>query len=112
MADQHSPSLKVGVAWYSEAEWDRLRQLAADREMLEETYAEWTRACEDGIRELVASGLSAEPIEVDVGDLHAWCTARKRPLDASARAEFVSDILMRRSKQDPPSPGFPRFWRD
>ncbi len=49
MADQHSPSLKVGVAWYSEAEWDRLRQLAADWEMLEETYAEWTRACEDGI---------------------------------------------------------------
>ena len=113
MEDKLSPGLKVGVAWYLEAEWDRLRELAADPEMLEETYAEWRRVCEDMVRKLAASGLATEPVEVRVAELQAWCAARRRPLDANARAEFVSEIVAGRSNQaPPPSPRFPRFWRD
>ncbi len=113
MEDKRSPGLKVGVAWYLEAEWDRLRELAADREMLEETYAEWRRVYEDGVHKLAASGLATEPVEVRVAELQAWCAARRRPFDANARAEFVSEIMAGRSEQTPPSsPRFPRFWRD
>ena len=112
MADEPSPGLKIGVAVYAEAEWERLRQLAADSEMLEETYAEWRTVYESSVRQLAASGLATEPVEVGVDELQAWCTARNRPLDANARAEFVSEIMARRSKQAPPSPRFPQFWRD
>ena len=111
MADELSPGVKIGVAVYAEAEWERLRQLAADPEMLEETYAEWRTVYESSVRQLAVSGLATEPVEVGVEELQAWCTARKRPLDANARAEFVSEIMAQRSKQTPPSPRFPQFWR-
>ena len=31
----------VGVAWYREDQWNRLRALATDRDKLANTYAEW-----------------------------------------------------------------------
>ena len=52
MADELSPGVKIGVAVYAEAEWERLRQLAADSEMLEETYAEWRTVYESSVRQL------------------------------------------------------------
>ena len=112
MADKPSSGMRVGVAWYRESEWEKLRQLAADPEMLEETYAEWTRVYEDGIRQLRASGLVPEPVEIDLGELQAWCTAQKCPLDGSARAAFATEILSRRSKQGSFMARFPRFWRE
>ena len=112
MVDELEPGLKIGVAWYSEAEWERLRDLAVDSDMLEETYAEWRTVYESAVRKLAASGLAPEPVEVSVEELKAWCIARKRPLDASARAEFASEIVARRSQQTPPSSRFPRFWKD
>jgi len=112
MADKPSPGMRVGVAWYRDSEWEKLRQLAADPEILEETYAEWTKVYENGIRQLRASGLVPERVEIDVEELRAWCTAQKCPLDGKARAAFATEILSRRSKQGSSSGRFPRFWRE
>jgi hypothetical protein len=112
MVDKPSSGMRVGVAWYRESEWEKLRQLAADAEMLEETYAEWSKVYEDGIRKLRASGLLPEPVEIDLAELQAWCTAQHCPLDASARAAFATEILSRRSKQASSPALFPRFWRE
>ena len=103
--------MKVGVAWYRESEWERLRQLAADPEEIEETYAEWMKVYEDGIRLLAITGLVPERVEIDVEELQAWCSANKRRLDGEARAEFTSELLGRRSEPSS-STLFPRFWRE
>ena len=42
--------MKVGVAWYAEAEWQKLRQVAADPEVLEATYADWLKVVEKSLR--------------------------------------------------------------
>jgi hypothetical protein len=112
MADKPSSGMRVGVAWYRDSEWEKLRQLAADPEVLEETYAEWTKVYEDAIRQLRASGLVPERVEIDVEELRAWCTAQKCPLDGTARAAFATESLRRRSKQGLSSARFPRFWRE
>ncbi len=112
MADKPLSGMRVGVAWYRESEWEKLRQLAADPEMLEETYAEWTKVYEDGIRQLRASGLVPERVEIEVEELRAWCTAQECPLDGNGRAAFATEILSRRSKQGSSSARFPRFWRE
>ena len=112
MEHELTTGLKVGVAWYRESQWQRLRQLSADPEMLEETYAEWAKVYEDGIRKLRTSGLVPVRVEIDVEELQAWCTAQKCPLDGSARAGFATEVLERRSKEGSSSARFPRFWRD
>ena len=91
-----SSGMRVGIAWYSEAEWPQLRERAADRENLEPTYADWLKVYYDGLSQLAASGVIAEPVEVLVADLEEWCRLHSRPLDAKARSEFAAEILRRK----------------
>ncbi len=88
--------MKVGVAWYAEAEWQRLRQVAADPEVLEATYADWLKVVEKSLRELAASGVVAERVDVTVAELQQWCEQEGCRLDASARSAFAAELLRRR----------------
>jgi hypothetical protein len=82
-----------GVAWYDRAQWQRLRQVAADPERLEDSYDEWIAMAENAIRELEATGMLIEKVPVDTEDLIAWCNERDRPIDGAARAEYASQRL-------------------
>ncbi len=88
--------MKVGVAWYAEAEWQRLRQVAADPEVLEATYADWLKVVEKSLRELAASGVVAERVDVTVAELQQWCEQEGCRLDASARSGFAAELMRRR----------------
>ncbi len=88
--------MKVGVAWYAEAEWQRLRDVAADPETLEDTYAEWLKVFEKGVRDLAAAGVVAERVEVSVAELEEWCRQEGCELDGGARSAFASELLRRR----------------
>jgi len=87
------------VAWYSEAEWMKLRQLAPDPEGLEATYAEWMAMFEDGLRKLAEAGVAAERVEITVGALQAWCKEQSRALDSSARSALVATLLRLRTSR-------------
>ena len=82
-----------GVAWYDRDQWQHLRQVAADPEVLEESYDDWVAMAEKAIRELEASGMIIERVPVDTTDLVAWCSEQNRPIDGSARAEFAARQL-------------------
>ena len=107
---QSSQRMRVGVAWYHEQEWEELRRLAADPENLEETYAEWKSAYEDGVLNLAAAGLQPERVELTVAQLQAWCGANRCPLDADARSGLAAELLRQRSLSRVSSVG-PEFFR-
>jgi hypothetical protein len=91
-----SPPVRLAVAWYREADWPRLRAISVDRDKLEDTHADWLRMAEQNLAELAKAGLLAEPIEVTVEELEAWCQHRRREVDGSARAEFATELLRRK----------------
>jgi hypothetical protein len=111
VAEHQPPAMKIGVAWYDEAEWQMLRDLAADPEALEESYAEWRAAFGEGVLKLAAAGLVTERVDVAVAELKAWCDEHKRPLDGAARAEYASELVRRRYATRGDAPTGPRFWR-
>ena len=82
-----------GVAWFDREQWQRLREVAADPERLEESYEAWVAMAERAIRRLEAAGMLIERVPVDAEELIAWCKDRARPIDSSARAEFVARQL-------------------
>jgi hypothetical protein len=82
-----------GVAWYDRDQWQYLRDVAADPEVLEQSYDEWVAMAETAIRELEASGMIIERVSVNTTDLVAWCREQNRPIDGSARAEFAARQL-------------------
>jgi hypothetical protein len=87
----------AGIAWFRSDQWQLLRSLAADADNLEETHAEWLVLAEKLIRDLKKRGIVGRKVVVDVNELNAWCISNNRPLDGSARAEYVV--------KDTPEPG-------
>ena len=85
----------IGVAWYSPSQWARLREVSADPEQLEQTHREWMAIYERTTRDLAANGLMLRKVPIDVADLEKWCRERKKPIDGSARAEYVLEIVRR-----------------
>jgi hypothetical protein len=93
-----SPQI-VGVAWYYTDQWDRLLDVASDRETLEDHHEDWLRSAENAMFEFKRIGLSPKKVYVDIEKLIEWCKSENRPVDSSARAVFVSKLLIEASKK-------------
>jgi hypothetical protein len=94
--ERRDDETRVGVAWYAEAEWQRLREIAADPEVLETTYAEWRKVVDKTLRDLAAACVVAERVDVAVAELLQWCKREGCRVDASARSAFAAELLRRR----------------
>ena len=88
-----SPEVVLGIAWFRPEQWDLLRSVSADREVLEPTHGEWEKLARKTIQDLAHQGILARKVDVDVKRLQAWCEAQQRPLDASARAAYATERL-------------------
>ncbi len=90
---QIAPDAQVGCAWYTRAEWERLREIADNRGALDDTFDEWERGALAALAELAAMGRRVRKVPIDVDDLAVWCHQRERRLDGAARAAFVTHLL-------------------
>lgn len=79
----------VGVAWYSKEQWNRLRELADDKDALNDSYEEWLERWNEFTKRGPISKDRLLKVEVDVDDLARWCQFRNRLLDGKARSEYV-----------------------
>ena len=85
------PALQVGVGWYTEEEWLKVRAAAVDPELFGATYAQWVEMAEQSLTQMRARGINAAKAYVTADKLLAWCLAHGKPNNGASRAEFVSE---------------------
>ena len=85
--------MAVGVAWYREADWTRIKELFPDADQLHDSYAEWLKFAEESMKRLARTGLTVEPVVIDIDDFLGWCLIHSRARDAKARTEYVTEKL-------------------
>jgi len=85
----------VGVCWYTETGWARVKETATDPERFEATYEEWRTMAEKSLLDLAGVGISPVKVTLDPDEFAAWCTRYGRKNNASARARSVSARLRR-----------------
>jgi hypothetical protein len=85
--------MAVGVAWYREADWPRIKELFPDADLLHETHAEWLKFADESVKRLARTGMTVEPVVIDIDDFLGWCLIHNRPRDAKARTEYVTEKL-------------------
>ena len=88
---------RIGVAWYRREQWDHLLEISSDRDELEDTYDEWVAVAERRVKELGQHVYMLCKVDVDVEELVSWCNSQNRPVDGTARTEFV---LLKLREQD------------
>ena len=87
------PEIVAGIAWFRADQWQLLRSLSTDADELEKTYEEWVAIAEKTVQDLTRQGVLVRKVDVDVNELQVWCSAQKRPLDSSARAQYAAAHL-------------------
>ena len=83
----------LGVAWYTEEQWARVKESAADPELLENTYADWVKMAEDALKDVRHAVRDPIKVMVDASELAAWCLVHGKPNVSSTRAEFATHKL-------------------
>ena len=89
----------LSIAWYRPNQWALLKSVAADPEIIEDTYLEWEAVAERTLADLRAMGLSPMKVDVDVEKLVQWCEKKRRPVDAEARADYAN-VLRRQMDEE------------
>jgi hypothetical protein len=84
---------QLGLAWYTREDWARLREIADDRDALDDSFEDWERNALAAIGELESAGRTVRKAPIDIDALVAWCGEPRRALDSAARAEYVSELL-------------------
>jgi len=83
----------VGFAWYRPEQWQRVRDISADADALEDSYEEWLRLAEAKLKELGSSGLHVKKVDVDSEQLILWCNEQGLEVNSQARARYAGEKL-------------------
>ena len=99
-AKKRNRSTVVGVTWYTEENWSKVRAAATDPDRFEETYAEWSAMAIEATADLKKTGVQTVKVLVVPNELLPWCLAHNKPNNAASRAEFISEKLRSQSEAD------------
>ena len=99
MHHRDSKTLIMGVTWYRAEQWDRLREISADKETFATTYEASLVDWEKKMRQLEAQGMRPVKVEVDVEALLTWCATQGLAVTPETRTQFMMNILRDRVKK-------------
>ena len=91
--------MRLGFAWFDRVQWHRLREVADDRNELDDTFEQWERNALDAIRAIQRKGQRVEKIHIDVDAFVSWCKSKRLPINSVSRAEYVIFVLRQRDEQ-------------
>lgn len=83
---------RVGMPWYREEHYDRLRELFSDGSRLQSTFRGWLAAATSGEANLKRQGQSVVRVDIDPATFPAWCAERGIPPDSKARSRYAGEI--------------------
>jgi len=89
-------NMKIAFCWYHAEEWQKLKERAADVDILDDTYDEWKSNATRAVKDLRAEGQLIQKVKINIDDLEAWCAQHNKENNSAARSEFAVEILKRR----------------
>ena len=98
-AGRQAAKQRLGLAWYTELQWERLRESADDPEALDDSYEEWLRTADETVVALRSKGVVVEKIPLNVEVAAEWCVRQGRPFNSAGRAAFTAELLRKRTAE-------------
>ena len=92
-AKKRSQALIIGVTWYTAETWEEVKATATDPECFEDSFPKWEAVAVAARRQFQRSGVRALECQIVPADFFAWCARHEQENNATARAEYVSEVL-------------------
>ena len=78
------------MAWYREADYEKLRAMFIDGHVLPRTFLQWQDQAEQLRKRYVRQGMVVVKAYIDPDAFPAWCAANGCNVDANGRMKFGS----------------------
>ena len=82
----------VAICFYTPDSYEELREVADDKKVLCDTYADWLVEFSKVIDGFAQQGLQIVPVKINIGELKKWCKKNKLKNTTSSRAKYVTEI--------------------
>jgi hypothetical protein len=92
-SNERQDEMVVAIVWYRPDQWQRVRDIAADADELEASYAEWLHQAEEKFKEIKSTGLRVEKVDVDSEQLILWCNERALENNGQSRSQYAAERL-------------------
>jgi hypothetical protein len=99
VANESQDEVVVAVVWYRPEQWQRVRDIAADSDDFEDSFAEWLQLAEKKVQQLRASGLRVEKVDLDSEKLIFWCNEHGLENNAQTRSRYAAERLSELEKR-------------
>jgi len=86
----------LGIAWYKEEDYLRLKDLFVDGHTLPDTFNEWLDKAQNLFNQHRTKGHIVEKVYIDPNTFPDWCRGRGLDIDTNARSEFASEFVARK----------------
>jgi hypothetical protein len=85
------PARRIGLPWYSREDYQRIREMMADRHTLASTYESWLAAAENNESVGREAGLHVNRILIEPEAFARWCAEKNVKPDSAARRDYVAE---------------------
>ncbi len=82
----------VAICFYTPDSYEELKEVADDKKVLCDTYADWLVEFSKAVNGLKEQGLEVVPVNINIGELKKWCKQNKLENTSSSRAKYVVEI--------------------
>ena len=90
MADN---KLRVAIAWYTEKEWRKVKKIAADKEIFDNSYDEWLEGAEKAYVTAIFRGTSVEKVNLSAEEINKYCRQNKVANTSRIRSGIAASKL-------------------
>ncbi|MBD8532712.1 MULTISPECIES: hypothetical protein [unclassified Massilia] len=92
-ADPSPSDMVVGIGWYIEPEWARMKATAIDFDVFEDSFSEWESMASDNLKLVRKANPNTVKVFIRADEFFTWCHLRALTNIAETRAEFVAEKL-------------------
>lgn len=90
------PSVQAMV-WYKEDDWDTLKEMFDDADMLPKTYDDWLVRAEEMKEKVQEQGDMVIKVFIDPQTFPEWCQSKGLPMNAEARSQLAIEVAQAQS---------------
>ena len=87
------PETVVGIPWYSERAWKRMKEISDDRESFHESYQIWLAHADKSVVLLTNRNRPFERLSIDPVSYSWWCENQSIRRDKESRRAYIQYLL-------------------
>lgn len=88
----------VGVIWYRREDYDQLKGMFPDGDVLPDNFDEWLKIANNTFAELTQRGFLLLKAMIDPLTFPEWCRAHQEKMDANGRTRYAAEYSRTHAK--------------